>query len=228
MNGKPILVVDAEAPSRRLLHVLLTKGGFTVSLATSGRETLDQVAVLSPVLIILAPPLPDINWLQLCRELGEWTESPIMVVSAEDNEAAKVNALDLGADDYITKPFGQAEFMARVRAVLRRARRDSPPPVIEIGNVRVDETHGRVSVAGRDVHLTPTESQILRQLMSNGGKIVTYSTLLRTIWGETCTEAIPTLRVFIAQLRRKIEPDPERPTYILTEPRIGYRFGHDT
>jgi two-component system KDP operon response regulator KdpE len=139
-----------------------------------------------------------------------------------------VNALDLGADDYITKPFGQAEFMARVRAVLRRARRDSPPPVIEIGDVRVDETHGCVSVAGRDVHLTPTESQILRQLMSNGGKIVTYSTLLRTIWGETCTEAIPTLRVFIAQLRRKIEPDPERPTYILTEPRIGYRFGHDT
>ncbi|HLH26245.1 MAG TPA: response regulator transcription factor [Chloroflexota bacterium] len=224
MNGRSVLVIEAEAASRRLLHALLNRSGYRVTLAVTGHEGLEQVAMMSPELMVLSLTLPDMPGLELCRELREWTDVPIIMVSDDATERTKVNALDLGADDYVTKPFGQEEFLARVRAVLRRARRDPPASTLEIGHVRVDQTTRRVTVAGREVHLTPTEYEILKYLMINAGKVVTYSTLLRTVWGEAYAEASPTLRVFIAQLRRKIEPDPDRPANILTEPRVGYRF----
>jgi two-component system KDP operon response regulator KdpE len=224
MQGRHALVIDAEAASRRLLHVLLTNAGYQVALAASGHEALEHAALVQPDIVVLDPSLPDVDGLQLCRELREWSDVPIIILSADDRERTKVEALDLGVDDYITKPFGKDELVARVRAELRRARRDPLSPVLESGNLRLDQGSRRVTVGHREVHLTPTEYEILKYLMANAGKVATYPMLLRAVWGDAYVEASPILRVFIAQLRRKIEPDPDRPTYILTEPRIGYRF----
>jgi len=224
MNGQRILLIAAEAASRRLLHALLTQAGFQVTLAASGHEGLEQMTLLSPAAIILDLRLPDIAGLQLCQELCSWSDTPIIVTSTNDNVQLKVQALDLGADDCITMPFGSDEFLARLRAVLRRARRDAVPPLLENGALRFDQANRRVTVAGRDVSLTPTEYELLKYLMAHAGKVITYPTLLRVIWGDEYTNAYATLRVFIAQLRRKIEPDLNRPSYIVTVPRIGYRF----
>jgi len=222
--GKRALVVDAEAASRRLLHVLLTDAGYQVVLATSGHGALEHAGQVQPDVVILDPSLPDIDGLQLCRELRDWSDVPIIIVSADDRERTKVAALDLGVDDYVTKPFGRDEFVARVRAVLRRARGDPLSPILECGDVRLHQASRRVTVGHRAVHLTPTEYELLKYLMANTGKVVTYAMLWSAVWGNARSEAVPILRVFIAQLRRKIEPDPHRPNNILTESRMGYRF----
>jgi len=222
--GKRVLVVDAEAASRRLLHVLLTGAGFQVKLAGSGHEALEHAGVVQPDIVVLDPHLLDIDGLQLCRELRDWSDVPIIIVSADDRERTKVAAFDLGVDDYVTKPFGIDDFVARVRAVLRRARGDPLSAILECGDVRLDQASRRVTVGHRVVHLTPTEYALLKYLMVNAGKVVTAPVLLRAVWGDAYTEAVPILRVYIGQLRRKIERDPGRPTYILTVPRIGYRF----
>jgi two-component system, OmpR family, KDP operon response regulator KdpE len=223
-SGKQILLVEAEAPTRRLLHTLLRSSGYEVALAASGDEALEQAARVTPDAIVLDLKLPDVNGLGLCRELREWSTTPIIVLSDDAGEQRKVEALDLGADDYVTKPFGTHELLARIRAAMRRARSEPAQPVLECGELRVDQLAHRVTVNDRQVHLTPTEYGILCYLMRHAGRVVTYPTLLRAIWGESYSDATPSLRVFVAQLRRKIEPNPDCPIYILTEPRIGYRF----
>src|SRR5262245_5850517 len=224
MPGNRALVVDAEAASRRRLRLHLTNAGYQVLLAASGHEALDHAARDQPDVVVLDPRLPDIDGLQLCRELRAWSDVPIIMVSADSRERTKVAALDLGADDYLTKPFGRDEFMARVRAVLRRARPEAPSPMLECGAVRLDPASRRVTVDQRAVHLTPTEYALLKYLLANTGKVVTSPVLLRVVWGDAYSEATYMLRVYIGHLRRKIEADPNRPTYILTEPWIGYRF----
>jgi two-component system KDP operon response regulator KdpE len=223
-SGQQLLLVEAEGPTRRLLHTLFSSSGYQVALAASGHEALEQAARLTPDAIVLDLKLPDVNGLGLCRELREWSNAPIIVLSDNAEEQIKIEALDLGADDYVTKPFGNDELLARIRAALRRARSEPPQPVLECGELRVDQSAHQVMVNNRQVHLTPTEFEILCYLMTNAGRVVTYPTLLRAIWGESYADATASLRVFVAQLRRKIEPDPDRPIYILTEPRIGYRF----
>jgi two-component system, OmpR family, KDP operon response regulator KdpE len=179
---------------------------------------------VQPVAIIVDPMLPDMEGLELCRELRRWSTTPLIVLSTNNNVQRKVHALDLGADDYITKPFDADEFLARLRAVLRRTAREAVAPILETGALRLDQAHRRVTVAGRQVPLTPIEYELLRYLMIHAGTVITYPTLLRVIWGDEYTNAYATLRVFIAQLRRKIDPDLKRPSYIVTVPRIGYRL----
>jgi len=222
--GQQILLVEAEAPTRRLLHTLFRSSGYQVALAASGDEALEQAARVTPDAVVLDLKLPDVNGLWLCRELREWSTVPIIVLSDDAEEQITVEALDLGADDYVTKPFGNDELLARIRAALRRARREPGQPVLECGELRVDQSARRVMVNDRQVHLTPTEYEILCYLVMHAGRVVTYPTLLRAIWGESYADATASLRVFVAQLRRKIEPEPDHPIYVLTEPRIGYRF----
>jgi two-component system KDP operon response regulator KdpE len=196
-----------------------------VTLAASGHEGLEQTALLSPAAIILDMMLPDIDGLQLCREVRSWRTAPIIVISTNNDVQLTVQVLDLGADDYITKPFNSDEFMARLRSILRRAQGDTVAPLLETGALRLDQAHRHVTMAGQAVKLTPTEYELLRYLLAHAGKVITYPTLLRVIWGAEYTKAYALLRVFIAQLRRKIEPEPDRPSYIVTVPRIGYRLG---
>src|SRR5215208_835582 len=174
LPGRRILLIDAEAASHRLLHALLTEAGFQVMLAASGHEGLEQAALLPPAAIILDLLLPDRDGLQLCRELRSWCAVPLIVISTNHSAQLKVQALDLGADDYITKPFDSEEFLARLRAVLRRARGDAGAPVLETGALRLDQAHRRVTMAGRVVELTPTEYELLSYLMANAGKVITY------------------------------------------------------
>jgi two-component system KDP operon response regulator KdpE len=224
MSDLMVLVVDDEPNIRRALRVWLEEHNFDVILAATGEEALDLAATRSPDVVILDLVLPDITGLDVCRGLREWSQAPIIVLSAKGEERDKIEALDEGADDYLTKPFGMGELLARIRAVLRRVEGGSASPVLRGGDLQLDQAKRLVTVSDREVHLTPTEYEMLRLLMSNAGKVLTHRTLLRTIWGPSHEDASETLRVFIAQLRRKIEPEVHRPTYIRTEPGVGYRF----
>ena len=227
MSSPKVLVVDDEPNIRRALRVWLSDNGYAVQLAATGEEALDLAAVSSPDVLILDLMLPGMSGLEVCRSLREWTQVPIIVLSARGEEAAKIEALDLGADDYLTKPFGMGELLARIRVALRHAADRPTSPVLESGELRLDQARRLVTVGGQEVHLTPTEYEMLRFLMANAGKVVTHRTLLREVWGPSHEDASETLRVFIAQLRRKIEPEAHRPIYIRTEPGIGYRFRAD-
>jgi len=222
--GQRILLIAAEAESRSQLQALLTPAGYQVTLAAAGHEGLEQAALLPPAAIILDLQLPDRDGLRLCSDLCSWCAAPVIVISTVNQAPLEVRALDLGADDYVTKPFDGEEFLARLRAVLRRARGDGVAPVLENGALRLDQAHRHVSVAGRAVDLTPTEYELLRYLLAHAGKVITYPTLLRVVWGDAYTNAYATLRVFIAQLRRKLEPERDESSYIVTVPRVGYRL----
>jgi len=225
MSRQRVLVVDDEPQVRRMLREVLAGDGYEVQLAASGEEALNFVASDPPAAVILDLMLPDMSGLDVCKELRNWRSLvPIIVVSARTEERAKVEALDLGADDYLTKPFGVDEFLARLRAALRRGPGQLPTPTLASGELQLDQVRRVVTLRGREVHLTPTEYEILRYLMANAGRIVTYPTLLRAAWGPGYEDNIPLLRVFVTQLRHKVEPDPNNPSYIHTEPRIGYRF----
>jgi two-component system, OmpR family, KDP operon response regulator KdpE len=228
MHRPCILVVDDEPLFRRALRAGLVNHGYDVALAASGEQAVDAAASTPPDLVILDLTLPRMSGLDVCRELREWSAVPIIILSARDRERDKVGALDLGADDYLTKPFGMAELLARVRAALRRTSGDSASPVLESGELRLDQARRLVTCDGEMVHLTPTEYEILRYLMTNAGKVITHRSLLHAVWGTGYEDSTRMLRVFIAQLRRKIEPNPARPTYIRTEPAIGYRFRAET
>ena len=227
MTAAHILVIDDELPIRRLLRSSLSERGYRVTAVATGDEGLDAAATDPPAAVVLDLGLPDMDGLEVCRELRQWSDVPILILSARYDEMEKVRALDLGADDYLTKPFGMGELLARLRAMLRRTSGGSPSPVLTSGDLRLDQARRLVTVAGREVHLTPTEYEMLRYLMANAGKVITHRTLLGAVWGPSHEDASETLRVFIAQLRRKIEPEPHRPTYIRTEPGIGYRFRLD-
>jgi len=224
--SKPIvLVVDDEPQILRVIRASLPLRGYEVITASSGEEALDQIGKQVPDLIILDLVMPEMSGLDVCRRVREFSTVPIIVLSAKGAESDKVAALDLGADDYVTKPFGMDELLARVRAVLRRlALSESENRVLTVGDVSVDVDERRVVVAEKEVKLTPKEFDVLKYLVSNAGKVVTHRALLQAVWGWQSTDQTEYLRVFINQLRRKIEPNLDHPRYILTEPWVGYRF----
>ena len=218
-----VLVVDDEPQILRALQTSLRGAGYEVDAATTGEEALTLAAVRPPDAVILDLVLPDARGTDVARELRAWSSAPIIVLSVVGDETEKVAALDAGADDYVTKPFGVGELLARLRAALRRAE-PSTEPVLEIGGLRVDLEAREVSVDGTPVQLTPHEYDLLRLLALNEGKLLTHKAILREVWGEAYADESHYLHVYVSQLRRKLEPDPARPRYILTEPGAGYRL----
>jgi len=219
-----VLVVDDERAIRRFLRASLGAQGYTVYEASGGREALAAVISDRPDLIILDLGLPDVDGIEVTRRLREWTRTPIIILSVREEEAAKVAALDMGADDYLTKPFGTAELMARMRVALRHTFQHAGAPVFEVDELKVDLARRQVTISGSEVTLTPTEYDLLRVLVQNAGKVLTHRQLLRQVWGDGYDTEIHLLQVNISNLRRKIEPDPSRPRYVLTEIGVGYRL----
>jgi two-component system KDP operon response regulator KdpE len=220
-----MLVVDDEPHILRSLRTALTAAGYDIQTAATGEEALRLLQARLPDLVILDLVLPGISGLEVCRRLREHSSVPILVLSARGEERDKVTALDLGADDYLTKPFGVEELLARIRAALRRAAGvRGPSTVIEAGDLRVDVDRRLVTRAGVEVHLTATQFNLLKTLVVHAGRVLTHAYLLRTVWGPEYEGETQVLRVFIAQLRRKVEQDPGHPRHIRTEPGVGYRF----
>jgi two-component system, OmpR family, KDP operon response regulator KdpE len=221
--GLKVLVVDDEIAIQRFLRVALNGQGFIVSEANTGQLALSSVTLNRPDLVILDLGLPDIDGVEVTRRIREWSKIPIIILSVREQEEDKIAALDAGADDYLTKPFGMGELLARIRTVMRRQAATNSEPVFSIGNLVVDRANRLVTVNGSDVQLTPTEYDILRTLITYAGKVLTNRQLLRQVWGEGYDD-LHILRVNISNLRHKLEPDPSRPTYIHTEPGVGYRL----
>ncbi len=226
MTRKPvILVVDDEPQILRVMRATLPARGYEVRTAPGGAEALDELQKEIPDLIILDLVMPNVSGLEVCRRVREFSSVPIIVLSAKEFESDKVAALDMGADDYVMKPFGLDELLARVRAMLRRlSLSDEQRSRLIVGDLTIDSDTRRVEVAGREVKLTPKEFEVLTYLASNAGKVVTRRALLQAVWGAESTEQSNYLRVFINQLRNKIEADPQHPSHILTEPWVGYKF----
>jgi two-component system, OmpR family, KDP operon response regulator KdpE len=223
-KGLRVLVVDDERAIRRFLRTSLNAYNYMVYEASSGQEALTAVIAHRPDLLILDLGLPDLDGIEVIRQLREWTRLPIIVLSVRERESDKIGALDAGADDYLTKPFGIGELMARLRVAVRRTAQLDPEPVFSLDGLVVDLAHRRVTSQGHDVQLTPTEYDLLRVLVLNAGKVLTHRQLLRQVWGLGYEEEMHLLRVNISNLRRKIEPEPSRPYFIITEPGVGYRL----
>jgi two-component system KDP operon response regulator KdpE len=227
-NKQRILIVDDEPQITRVLRRSLTTHGYEVRVAGDGLSALQTFGDWLPDLVVTDLSMPDTDGLQLCRNLRAISQLPIIVLSVRGEERTKVQALDVGADDYVTKPFGMNELLARIRAALRRTRsakqEDAASPILEVGDFRIDLEKRSVAVNGSEVHLTPKEYDLMLYLLSHPGKVLTHRTLLTAIWGGESVEQTEYLRVFVGQLRKKIEPEPAAPRYILTEPWIGYRF----
>jgi two-component system, OmpR family, KDP operon response regulator KdpE len=221
-----VLVVDDEHSIRRAVGRALTARGYDVQLATDGEEALSVAAAFQPDLVVLDLNLPALDGLSVCRQLRVWSSVPILVLSVREDEADKVAALDLGADDYLTKPFGIDELLARVRALLRRAgAQGAPKPVrFRTDELQIDLDTNSVTRAGAEVRLTKTEWGLLTELCQHPGKLLTHRWLLERVWGPGYAEDVDVLRVFISQLRKKLEQDPARPKLIATDPGIGYRW----
>ncbi len=219
-----VLVVDDEPQILRALRVVLANEGFEAVPAETVAEALDLVAVDPPDAAIIDLVLPDGDGVTVCERIREWSEMPIVVLSAVGDEAEKVRALNAGADDYVTKPFGSQELVARLRAALRRAPGGAEDARVEADGLVVDLAARRVLRDGEEVHLTPTEFELLKVLAGHRGRLITHSMLLSEVWGPAYAEDTHVLRVHVANLRRKIEPEPSRPRYITTDPGIGYRF----
>jgi two-component system, OmpR family, KDP operon response regulator KdpE len=225
--GDPrVLVVDDEPQIVRGLQVILRNEGYRVEEATTKQEALDSVSVRPPDAIVLDLVLPDGNGLEVCREIRRWSQVPILVLSAVGDEQQKVLALDAGADDYVTKPFGSEELLARMRAVLRRRSDDGDSPV-EVGDLEIDLASRSVRRGGEEVHLTPIEFDLLSKLAEHPGRLVTHRQLLQEVWGPGYEDETHYLRVHFAHVRAKLEPDPSNPRYVITEPGIGYRLRVD-
>jgi two-component system KDP operon response regulator KdpE len=220
-----ILVVDDESQITRVLRTSLSAQGYDIRVANSGEMALEIMKDWSPNMIITDLSMPSIDGVQLTRRVRAVSQVPILVLSVRDKEQQKVEALDAGADDYVTKPFGMNELLARVRANLRRVPTETEPDaVIEVGDFRIDTAAHKVFVQNREVRLTPKEFDLLVYLARRPGKVVNHRTLLGAIWGGQSTEQVEYLRVFVGQLRKKLEPDASSPKYIVTEPWVGYRF----
>jgi len=220
-----ILVVDDEEQIRRALRSILATRGYTLDMAATGEEALLKAIDSPPDLVVLDLMLPDRSGIEVCRELRTWMTSPILVLSVRANEADKIQALDEGADDYLTKPFSAGELLARIRALLRRAAAlTSPPPVVTMGDLEIDIARRRVRVAGDEIALTPTEFDILALLARNADLVVTQKMILQEIWGPAWAEDAQTLRVHVSNLRKKIERAPDGPRYVITEPGVGFRL----
>jgi two-component system, OmpR family, KDP operon response regulator KdpE len=224
MNDKTILVVDDEPQIRRVLRATLSASGFDVIEAKNGQEAVEMVVREHPDLVLLDVNMPEMSGLEACSKIRLSFSGPIIMVTVRNSEQDKVLALDSGADDYVVKPFAMGELLARIRAALRRSGSDEPLPRIETPELTVDLERRIVDVRGQRVHLTPKEFDVLRLLITQPGKPLTHKKLLQTVWGPDHSEETEILRVVINQLRKKIEKDPSRPRYILTEPWLGYRF----
>lgn len=219
-----VLVIDDESAIRKLLRLNLEGAGFRVDEADSGRAGLDKTASFHPHLIILDLGLPDVSGFEVLNDLREWTSIPILILTVTDEEATKVRLLDAGADDYLTKPFGVPELMARVRAGLRRRGAVEATPLFQSGAVEVDVNRRTVKVAGREVKCTATEFALLKVLIREQGRVVPQRQLLTEVWGPAAVDESHYLRIYVAQLRKKLEPDPSNPRHIVTEPGVGYRI----
>ena len=223
--AKPeILVIDDELQIRRLLRITLEAGGYRVREAENASLGLNEAAVQRPDAIILDLSLPDMSGLDVLRRLREWSHTPVLILSVQGDETAKIAALDAGADDSLTKPFGGGELLARIRVLLRRAQPVGEASIATFGNVQVDFTRRTVTKTGEDVHLTVKEYALLRLLLQHRGKVVTHRQLLRDVWGPSHEEDTHYLRVHMANLRKKIEDAAEHPAFLKTESGIGYRF----
>jgi two-component system KDP operon response regulator KdpE len=223
-------LVDDESPIRRLVHTSLTGEGYRVVEAETGEQAVRLAAQQPPDLVILDLGLPDLDGQIVLRQLREWLCAPIIILSARDQEKQKITALDNGADDYLTKPFGTGELLARIRAALRHAARvidEREASAFSIGDLRIDLATRKVIVNEKEVHLTPIEYKLLMTLVRHGGKVLTHRFLLNEVWGPHHAEETHYLRVFMASLRRKIESDSAQPRYLLTEQGVGYRFANE-
>jgi two-component system KDP operon response regulator KdpE len=223
-DGARILIIDDEKQIRRMLKTALTGFGYDIAEASSGQEGLHQTTMFHPDLIILDLGLPDLDGVEVVRRLREWTEVPIIILSVREQENDKIKAFDAGADDYVTKPFGMGELLARIRVALRHAAKTEDEPVLTFGELTVDLARRRVILRGEELKLTPTEYEILKHLALHAGKVVTHRQLLKAIWGPNYQDETHYLRIYIGQLRRKIEADPSQPSYIVTESGVGYRL----
>lgn len=223
-SNQRVLVVDDETPIRRYLHAALTAQGFSVYEASDGNEALSAVVAHRPDIIILDLGLPDIDGIEVTRRLREWSQTPIIILSVREAENDKIAALDAGADDYLTKPFGTGELMARMRVAMRRVTNNGDEPIFQVNNLKMDVSRRLVTLNEEEIALTPTEYDLLRLLMQNAGKVLTHHQLLRQVWGNAYENEMHLLRVNISNLRHKIEPDAARPTYLVTEAGVGYRL----
>ncbi len=221
-----VLVIEDESAMRRFLSAALTSHGFKVIEAGTVAQAIALATEARPAAILLDLGLPDGDGLDLLRTLREWSTTPVIVLSARDREDDKVTALDAGADDYLTKPFGVSELLARIRVALRHARGQTVPddPVLAIGPIRVDQARHEVTVDAEQVHLTPIEFRLLAFLARHAGKVLTHRQLLHEVWGPRSTQHTQYLRVHMAALRKKLETDPARPRWLTTEPGVGYRL----
>lgn len=220
-----VLVIDDEPQIRRFLRASLAAHGYEIVEATSGADAIRQAAALAPDVVILDLGLPDIEGMEVIRRLREWTQTPIIVLSVRAREADKIAALDLGADDYLTKPFGMGELLARIRTALRhRLQESGEAPLFRSGPLTVDLVKRLVTLDGQEVRLSPKEYDLLRLLVQHAGRVVTHQQLLREVWGPAQVRETQYLRVYIGQLRSKLEADPGQPRLILTEPGVGYRL----
>lgn len=222
------MIIEDEQPIRRFLKASLSNEGYRISEAVAGEEGLRIAARQPPDLVILDLGLPDLDGQNVLKRLREWYTAPIIILSARDQETQKIAALDNGADDYVTKPFGVGELLARMRTAIRHAHRSGPEAMtVTVGDLQVDLAARLVHRKDEEVHLTPLEYKLLATMMKHAGKVLTHRFLLREVWGPLDSQENHYLRVFVASLRRKLEDDPARPKYILTEQGVGYRFASD-
>lgn len=226
-DGPAVLLIEDEPQIRRFLRFTLASQGYRLLEAVTGVAGLVEAATRQPDIVVLDLGLPDIDGLEVIRRLREWSAVPIIVLSARGQESDKVAALDAGADDYVSKPFGVGELLARMRAAMRHAARslqDASEATFTVGELHMDLARRQVDVGGTPVHLTPIEYRLLATLIRHAGKVVTHRQLLKEVWGPTYSEEAHYIRIYVAQLRRKLEADPARPRYLLTEPGVGYRL----
>jgi two-component system KDP operon response regulator KdpE len=225
VDARRVLVVDDETQITRVLRMVLTSHGYHVNTAADGQSALTYLASWRPNLVITDLAMPHMDGLELCRRIRSTSTVPIIVLSVKGAERAKVEALDAGADDYLTKPFGTDELLARVRAALRRAGDDGPDaPPLEVGDFRIDLQTRRVYIRGAEIRLTPKEFDLFVYLARRPNRVIPHDRLLEAVWGDKAQDHTEYLRVFVGQLRKKIEPDPSQPRHLATEPWVGYRF----
>jgi len=223
-SGSKILIIDDEVAIRRLLRVSLKSQGYSVIEAANGKEGVEQAAISNPDLIVLDLGLPDMDGLRVLKSIREWGQIPIIILTVKDSEIDKVTLLDSGANDYVTKPFGVPELLARVRVALRSSYSSDGEPLFTNGPLEIDYAAHTVKLNGDEVKLTDTEYRLLSLLARNAGKLVTQRQLLKEVWGISAIEHTHYLRIYVAQLRHKLEKDPSRPQMIITEPGVGYRM----
>lgn len=221
-----VLIIDDEGQIRKFLRVSLSAHGFDVEEATTGREGINQMAKYRPDLVLVDLGLPDLDGKEVIRALREWTKVPIIVLTVREQEQEKIEALDAGADDYVTKPFSVGELLARIRVSLRRSLTAESEPILTCGDLAVDLNLRRVMLKDREIKLTPNEYEIIKTLIKHAGRVLTHKQILQAVWGNDYGNDTQYVRVYMNQLRRKLEDDPARPRYIITESGVGYRLSH--